>query len=146
MDFDFSRQNVDCNDGTVRQGTTSPACSSGGRVDSRLPLDNRIVAAQSPLASDLMLHNQTSAGVASFARDSQWVAAAPADNNTTNAVTIDMALAAEGERIAAEMGRQHIEDLIADALYDHELGTTSHRRQAEAVLAALIAHGVMGAL
>jgi hypothetical protein len=40
--------------------------------------------------------------------------------------------------------RQHLEDLIADALYDHELGTTSHRRQAEAVLAALIAHGVMG--
>ena len=37
---------------------------------------------------------------------------------------------------------QHIEDLIADALYDHETGTSSHRRQAEAVLAVLLARGL----
>jgi hypothetical protein len=59
-----------------------------------------------------------------------------------------MASAARGAAIVAELQRrdqmQVWEDLIADALYDHELGVTSHRRQAEAVLAALIAHGVMG--
>jgi hypothetical protein len=38
---------------------------------------------------------------------------------------------------------QYWEDLIADALWDHETGVVSHRRQAEAVLAALIAHGVV---
>ena len=37
---------------------------------------------------------------------------------------------------------QHVEDLIADALYDHETGVCSHRRQAEAVLAVLIARGL----
>ena len=37
---------------------------------------------------------------------------------------------------------QHIEDLIADAIYDAELGNLTHRRQAEAVLAVLLARGL----
>jgi hypothetical protein len=58
-----------------------------------------------------------------------------------------MASAAHGAAIVAELQRrdqmQVWEDLIADALYDHELGVTSHRRQAEAVLATLLQHGAI---
>jgi hypothetical protein len=58
-----------------------------------------------------------------------------------------MLLAAEGAAIAHEMGRkaqlQHFEDLIADAIYAAEQGNLGHRRQAEAVLAALIANGAV---
>jgi hypothetical protein len=58
-----------------------------------------------------------------------------------------MQLAAEGAAIARDMGRkaqlQFWEDLIADALYEHETGIVSHRRQAEAVLASLLHHGAI---
>jgi predicted alpha-1,6-mannanase (GH76 family) len=57
-----------------------------------------------------------------------------------------MALAREGAAIAAAIARREVlqywDDLIADALYDHEQGNLSHRRQAEAVRAALLAAGV----
>jgi hypothetical protein len=74
----------------------------------------------------------------------QVFAAAP---RTQDSVSIDMALAREGAAIAAAIGRreqlQYFEDLIADALYDHETGVVSHRRQAEAVLASLLNAGVV---
>jgi hypothetical protein len=58
-----------------------------------------------------------------------------------------MALAREGAAIAAAMARreqlQYFEDLIADAIYDAELGNLPHRRMAEAVLASLLNAGVV---
>jgi hypothetical protein len=53
-----------------------------------------------------------------------------------------MELAAEGPAMLRREHLQHVEDLIADALYDHETGAVSHRRQAEAVLAVLLARGL----
>jgi hypothetical protein len=65
---------------------------------------------------------------------------------SSDRVSINMSLAREGAAIAAAIARrealQYWEDLIADALYDHEQGNLSHRRQAEAVRAALLAAGV----
>jgi predicted alpha-1,6-mannanase (GH76 family) len=66
---------------------------------------------------------------------------------SADSVAINPALAAEGAAIAADMGRkaqlQFWEDLIADALFEHETGIVSHRRQAEAVLASLLQHGAI---
>jgi hypothetical protein len=63
------------------------------------------------------------------------------------APVLNMSLAREGAAIAAAIARreqlQLWEDLIADALYDHETGVVSHRRQAEAVLASLLNAGVV---
>jgi hypothetical protein len=61
-------------------------------------------------------------------------------------VAIDMASAARGAAIVAEMQRrerrQDIEDIIADTLWDAEDGSMGHRRLAEAVLAELIRRGL----
>jgi predicted alpha-1,6-mannanase (GH76 family) len=58
-----------------------------------------------------------------------------------------MELAREGAAIAAAIARreqlQLWEDLIADAIYDAELGNLPHRRQAEAVLASLLNAGII---
>jgi hypothetical protein len=62
-----------------------------------------------------------------------------------------MQLAREGAAIAAAIaaaiGRrerlQYFEDLIADAIYDAELGNLPHRRTAEAVLASLLNAGII---
>jgi predicted alpha-1,6-mannanase (GH76 family) len=66
---------------------------------------------------------------------------------STDSVSINMLLAREGAAIAAGIARrerlQYFEDLIADALYDHETGVVSHRRQAEAVLASLLNAGII---
>jgi hypothetical protein len=61
---------------------------------------------------------------------------------STQPVTINMQLAAEGAAMLKRERLQHIEDLIADALWDHENGAMSHRRQAEAVLATLLSRGL----
>jgi hypothetical protein len=53
-----------------------------------------------------------------------------------------MERAAEGAPLLDRDRLQHLEDLIADALYDAELGNLTHRRQAEAVLAVLLARGL----
>ena len=53
-----------------------------------------------------------------------------------------MELAAEGTALLHRDRLQHVEDIIADALYDAELGNLTHRRQAEAVLAVLLARGL----
>jgi hypothetical protein len=58
-----------------------------------------------------------------------------------------MSLAREGAAIAAAIARreqlQYWQDLVGDALYDHENGNLGHRGLAEAVVAAFIANGVL---
>jgi hypothetical protein len=81
------------------------------------------------------------AGIA--AGTGQW----PRQLSSSDSVSIDMPLAREGAAIAAAIARreqlQYFEDLIADAIYDAELGNLPHRRTAEAVLASLLNAGVV---
>jgi hypothetical protein len=149
----------DFNDGMERHGSRLPGFYDGGG-DSRLPPQQRIVAPPLPRASEITLHNHTDSTAALTPRDGQQVATPSAHNNRTVERPEEVCGACLGTGQHAHfMGlcsycggtglqrsdrerRQQIEDTIADALYDHEQGVASHRRQAEAVLAALLGLGL----
>jgi hypothetical protein len=92
------------------------------------------------------------------ARHISAIADSPSSNNrnfpaisvtgaSTQRCSINMELAREGACIAAAIARreklQLWQDLVGDALFDHESGNLGHRELSEAVIAALIANGVL---
>jgi hypothetical protein len=143
--------------GTVGHGNASPCLDYGaagvpaegaGPAPDSNPRD-RIVTPQFSVASDFTLHNQNDSAQRNSLSGTVNPASIPAVTNNMlgpDRVAIDMASAARGAAIVAELQRrerrQDIEDIIADTLWDAEDGSMGHRRLAEAVLAELIRRGL----